>query len=156
MAIITLTSDFGESDHYVGALKGTILSQIPSQIIVDISHQIQHFDLAHGAFVLRSALPHFPKGSIHLIAVDSVANQENGYLAVQLEDHFFLLPDHGMLGLLSQQEPQMVVSLPIPGEKPGVFPSLEVMVSAAIDLANGKSIEALGTPTTEYHKMLGR
>ena len=106
--------------------------------------------------MLRSALPHFPKGSIHLVAVDSVANQDNGYLAVQLEDHFFLLPDHGMLGLLSEQEPQMVVSLPIPGEKPGVFPSLEVMVSAAIDLVNGKSIEDLGTPTTEYHKMLGR
>ena len=61
-----------------------------------------------------------------------------------------------MWGLLSEQEPQMVVALPFPDEKPGAFPSLEVMVPAVIDLANGKPLEDLGTPTATYHKMLGR
>ncbi len=156
MPIITLTSDFGESDHYVGALKGTIFSQLPSQVVVDISHKIQHFDLAHGAFVLRSALPYFPEGSIHLVAVDTVGNRDNAYLVVHLDHHFFLLPDHGMLGLLSDKEPQAVVSLPVPDQSPSAFPALDILVPAAIELANGKSIEDLGQPLSEVRKMVGR
>jgi len=156
MAIITLTSDFGESDHYVGALKGAILSSIPSQILVDISHRIQSFDLAHGAFVLRSAFPAFPPGTIHLVAVDTIGNLDDSHLAVQLEDHFFLLTDHGLLGLISEQEPQIVIELPAPNEKPSAFPALEVLAPAAIELANGKSIKKLGKPTSDYKKMVGR
>lgn len=155
MAIITLTSDFGESDHYVGALKGTILSAIPSQVLVDISHQIQNFDLAHGAFVLRSAFPTFPRGTIHLVAVDTVGNKGNSHLAVQLEGHFFLLADHGLLGLLSEQEPQMVVELPAE-QGSGAFPALEILAPAAIELANGTPVKKLGNPKSEYNKMVGR
>ena len=156
MAIITLTSDFGESDHYVGALKGSILSANPSQVIVDISHYIENFDLAHGAFVLRSAFPAFPKGSIHLVAVDTVGHQGNKHLAVQLEDHFFLLANHGLLGLLGDTEPQMVVELPVPEEASTSFPALEILAPAAVKLASGTPIKKLGNPITEYHKMVGR
>ncbi len=155
MAIITLTSDFGECDHYVGALKGRILSQIPQQAIVDISHQIQHFDLAHGAFVLRSTYPAFPDGTIHLVAVDTVGNQERSHLAIQLENQFFLMANHGMLGLLSDQDPQLVVELPAP-EEPSAFPALEVLAPAAIDIVNGKPLAELGQQKTDYHKMVGR
>jgi len=156
MAIITLTSDFGESDHYVGALKGTILSSIPSQTLVDISHRIQNFDLAHGAFVLKSAFPSFPKGTIHLVAVDTIGNLNNSFLAVQYEDHFFLLTDHGLLGLICEDEPQMVVELKWSKETPSAFPALEVLAPAAIKLANGTSIAKLGKKSTDYKKMVGR
>ena len=155
MAIITLTSDFGESDHYVGALKGTILSHLPSLVIVDISHQIRHFDLAHGAFVLRAAFPSFPPGTIHIAAVDTIGNRGSGHLAVKLQDHYFLLADHGILGLLSEHEPQTVVELPA-GEKSTAFPTLEVLVPAAIELAKGTPIDELGKQTTQYNKMVGR
>ena len=156
MAIITLTSDFGESDHYVGALKGALLSANPTQVIADISHQIASFDLAHGAFVLRSAFPAFPKGSIHLVAVDSAGNQQSRHLAVKLRDHLFLMADHGLLGLISDEEPQMVVELPSDGATSTTFPSLEVLVPAATQLAKGTPIEKLGTPVEDYHKMVGR
>ena len=156
MAIITLTSDFGESDHYVGALKGALLSANPTQVIVDISHQIASFDLAHGAFVLRSAYPTFPDGTIHLVAVDSAGNQQSRHLAVRLKDHLFLMADHGLLGLISDEEPEMVVELPAEGVTSTTFPSLEVLVPAAIQLANGTSLEKLGTPVEAYHKMVGR
>jgi S-adenosylmethionine hydrolase len=156
MAIITLTSDFGESDHYVGALKGTILTADPSQVIVDITHHIQNFDLSHGAFVLKSSYPTFPNGSIHLVAVDTVGNQGNTQLAVQLDDHFFLLNDHGLLGLISDDEPQTVVELPWSQEQPSTFPALEVLAPAAIALAKGTSIKKLGKHRSEYHKMVGR
>ena len=112
--------------------------------------------MAHGAFVLRSAIASFPKGSIHLVAVDTVGHRGNSYLSVLLDGHYFLLPDHGMLGLLSDGDPELVVELPVPQEKPSAFPALDVLVPAAIALANGKSMKELGTPTTEYHKMVGR
>ena len=156
MAIITLTSDFGESDHYVGTLKGSILSTNPSQVIVDISHQIQSFDLAHGAFVIRSSFPAFPKGSIHLVAVDTAGHHGNTQLAVQLDDHFFLMADHGLLGLISEQEPEMVVALPAPETNPSAFPALEILVPAAIELAQGADLKELGTQKTDYLKMVGR
>jgi len=155
MAIITLTSDFGESDHYVGALKGTILSRNPSQVIVDISHQIRHFDLAHGAFVLRSAFRLFPAGTIHIAAVDTAGNHGSGHLAVMMENHYFLLADHGMLGLLSEHEPEMVVELPVK-EKPSAFPALEVLLPAAMELVGGTSVNELGEQITHYKKMVGR
>ena len=156
MAIITLTSDFGASDHYVGALKGAILSKEPLQVLVDISHEIASFDLAHGAFVVSSIIPYYPKGTIHLVAVDTVGNTNNRHLAVQLEDQYFLLADHGMLGLLSQQEPQVVVELPKPETGPSAFPALEILVPAALKLASGVSISKLGTPKQDYLRMVGR
>jgi S-adenosylmethionine hydrolase len=156
MAIITLTSDFGESDHYVGALKGAILSHDPSQVLVDISHQISSFDLAHGAFVVRSILPYYPNGTIHLIAVDTIGNAGNTHLAVQLEDQYFLLADHGMLGLLSNQQPQVVIELPKPEKSPSAFPSLEILAPAATALASGTPISELGARRSEYNKMVGR
>ncbi|GJM30161.1 MAG: hypothetical protein DHS20C17_27960 [Cyclobacteriaceae bacterium] len=156
MAIITLTSDFGASDHYVGALKGAILSQRDSQIIVDISHQINSFDLAHGAFVVKSMVPFYPNGTIHLIAVDTIGNSGNCHLAVELEDQFFLLANHGMLGLLGDQEPRKVIELPAPDKRPSAFPALEVLVPAAVALASGTPIDKLGAPREDYHKMMGR
>lgn len=156
MAIITLTSDFGASDHYIGALKGAILGEAHTQVIVDISHEIASFDLAHGAFVIRSIIPWYPKGTIHLIAVDTVGNTNNTHLAVKLEDHFFLLANHGMLGLLSQQEPQTVIELPKPETGPSAFPALEILVPAALRLASGVSIDKLGIPKPDYLRMVGR
>ena len=70
MAIITLLTDSGESDHYVAAIKARIISLSPDLRIVDISHNIQPSDIAHAAFVIRSVFRDFPKGTVHLIGVD--------------------------------------------------------------------------------------
>jgi S-adenosylmethionine hydrolase len=73
-----------------------------------------------------------------------------------LEDHYFLLTDHGLLGLISEQEPQIVVELPLPDEYPSAFPALEVLAPAAIELANGAPLEKLGKQKSDYKKMVGR
>ena len=72
MAIITLTSDWGTSDYYVAAVKGTILSQIPDATIVDITHEIEPFNLPQVGFTLRNCFRCFPPGTIHIIAVDTI------------------------------------------------------------------------------------
>ena len=156
MALITLTSDFGESDHYVGAVKASILGINHQQPIVDITHNIQNFDLAHGAFVIRASFRSFPPGTVHLVAVDSVGNQGDKQLAVQLDDHYFLLTDNGLLGLISDSEPQTVVELNSEQDKPSAFPARDILGPAAAKLANDTAIEELGPTIEDYKRMLGR
>ena len=70
MSIITLTTDYGNKDHYVGALKGKILSQNKELILVDISHQVDPFNISEATYLLQSAYASFPKGTVHIIGVD--------------------------------------------------------------------------------------
>ncbi len=156
MALITLTTDFGESDHYVGTLKAEILSKNPQQVIVDISHRIKSCDLAHGAFVVKSAMPAFPAGTVHVVAVDSIGNQGDAQLAVELEEHFILLTDNGLLGLISDEEPKRVVVLPREEVNPSPFPTRDILAPAALELAQGRDLAELGSLVENYHRVLGR
>ncbi|MGI9545159.1 MAG: SAM hydrolase/SAM-dependent halogenase family protein [Cyclobacteriaceae bacterium] len=156
MAIITLTTDFGESDHYVGAVKGKIASLNPGIQVVDITHEIEHFDLAHGSFVLRSVFREFPAGTVHLVAVDSIGPAETKFIAVKLEDHFFVCPDNGLLGLVSDKEADLVIELHDPNKQKSAFPARDIFTPAAVHLASGKDIHDLGKPLPEIKKMLGR
>jgi S-adenosylmethionine hydrolase len=103
MAVITLLTDFGTDDEYVGQVKGVILSLCPAVTIVDITHQIDSQDITQAAFAIRCAYHYFPKGTVHLIVVDPGVGTERGLLALKLKDHFFIAPDNGVLTLLLNQ-----------------------------------------------------
>ena len=90
MAIITLTTDMGVRDFYVGAMKGAILSNFPEVNIVDASHQIQPFYLTEAAFVVKNAYKEFPKGTVHLISVNPQLKGDTRYLATRMDLHYFL------------------------------------------------------------------
>ena len=87
MAIITFMSDFGMSDHYVSAVKAKILSINPGLRIIDISHDVDTFNIAHAAHIIKSIFRDFPKGTIHLISVNDHGEKNNRYLASKIEDH---------------------------------------------------------------------
>src|SRR5688572_20171596 len=108
MAIVTLLTDSGESDHYIAAIKARILSIDPDIRIVDISHQIGVFDIGHGAFVLRSVFRDFPKGTVHLVGVDAAGNRTDAFVILQLEGHFFVGADNGLFSLISEQAPERI------------------------------------------------
>jgi len=74
MAIITLTTDFGEKDHFIGATKGAIYSELPTAKIVDISHLVSPFNVPEAAYIIQNAYRSFPKGTIHVICIDSELN----------------------------------------------------------------------------------
>lgn len=142
---ITLTTDFGTQDYYAGALKGAVLKQCPSAIVVDISHDIKPFDIVQAAFAVRHAYPEFPEGSIHLIGVNCVYASDFRFVAVRQNGHFFLAPDNGLLTLLFEQpaEPDIrAISLP----EAGHFPAKAAFAVAAGHLAAGGSFETLGSP----------
>ena len=95
--IITLLTDFGERDGFIGTMKGVILSINPKATIVDISHEIPAQDIEAGAFVLNNSYRYFPPGTIHVAVVDPGVGSNRKILAVQSDDYFFIAPDNQVL-----------------------------------------------------------
>ena len=156
MAIVTLLTDNGETDHYVAAIKAKILGINPGLTLIDISHKIQACDIAHGAFALNSVFRDFPKGTVHLVAVDSTGNAETAAIGLQLEDHFFVGADNGLFGLISDKPHQQLVDLNSISPVSTSFPEKDIFASAAAKLASGVAITTLGKPMTSFKKMIGR
>lgn len=156
MAIVTLLTDSGESDHYVAAIKARIISINPGIRIEDISHKIKPSDIAHAAFVLRAVFRDFPKGTIHLVGVDSTGNRGDAFIAVQLEDHFFVGCDNGLFGLISEKPHQQLVELNAIKTVSTTFPERDVFAPTAVKLASGVSITNLGIPMSTFKKMIDR
>src|SRR5882672_1416250 len=100
MPIITLTTDFGEADHYVASMKGVILQHVPNIQIVDVTHTINQHDVVHGAFVLRQIIEHFPVGTIHIAVVDPGVGTARRLLAAKYEGQTVLAPDNGLVSLV--------------------------------------------------------
>lgn len=156
MAIITLLTDSGESDHYVAAIKARIISHNPGLRIVDISHKIQPNDLAHAAFVLRSVFRDFPKGTVHLTGVNSTSTPDGqGAIILQLEEHFFVGADNGIFGLISDKPHQHLVGIPFI-RSGTTFPERDIFAPAAARLASGVSITELGKPLPSFKRMTDR
>lgn len=152
MALITFLSDYGHSDHYSAAVKARILCENSALQIVDISHHIEPYNIAHGSFVLNAVFRDFPVGSVHLICLHSDTNLREPYLALKLEGHYFLGQDNGFFGLISDQEPEAIIQLD--AAELTTFPGKELLAPAATALAQGSPIEELGTELSSYKRML--
>ncbi|MBW2603729.1 MAG: SAM-dependent chlorinase/fluorinase [Deltaproteobacteria bacterium] len=100
MSIITLLTDFGTKDAYVGIMKGVILSINPSAVVVDVCHYIDPQDWVEAAYLIKSSYRYFPKGTVHIIVVDPGVGGDRSIVAVELSGHIFLAPDNGVLTLL--------------------------------------------------------
>lgn len=156
MAIVTLLTDSGESDHYVAAIKAKILTVNPGLKIVDISHQVRPSDLAHAAYILRAVFRDFPKGTVHLVGVDSAGQRDDAALVLQLEDHYFVGTDNGLFGLISDKPHQFLVELNTIQPIQSTFAEKDIFAPAAAKLASGVSIADIGRPLGTYKKMIDR
>ena len=103
-AIITLTTDFGLRDPYVAEMKAVILGICPNATIVDVSHEIEKFNVRMGAFILASAAPYFPKGTIHVAVVDPGVGTKRKPILVHTEQSFYIGPDNGILALAAKKQ----------------------------------------------------
>ncbi|MEM2465743.1 MAG: SAM-dependent chlorinase/fluorinase [Candidatus Bathyarchaeia archaeon] len=101
---ITLTTDFGLADPYVAEIKAVILSINPCVQIIDISHQIEKFNIRMGAYVLASAASYFPKGTIHVAVVDPGVGTKRKPILIETEGGFFIGPDNGVLTLAAEKQ----------------------------------------------------
>ena len=145
MSIITLTTDYGLKDHFVGGLKGKILSEFSEAKIIDISHDIDPFNTVEASYIIGSAYKNFPKGTVHLIGVDSELNKENQHIALEWNGHFFICADNGILSMLTQKMvPQKIVVINIHDRLQVEATDLDVFVKVACHLAKGGLLNVIG------------
>ncbi|MGF1584185.1 MAG: S-adenosyl-l-methionine hydroxide adenosyltransferase family protein [Bacteroidales bacterium] len=155
MPIVTLTTDWIQDDYYAGAIKGKLIASCPDINIVDISHKIPAFNTTKAAFILKNSFHHFPKGTIHMIFVNSEPSEDAPVLAINYEGHFFIGNDNGIFGLLFRDKPAAIVELTAPDVR-NSFDSLEIFIDAACYIANNGDIGGLGTERENYKKSIPR
>lgn len=154
MSIITLTTDYGLKDHFVGSLKGKILSEYPEVTIIDISHDIDPFNTAEASYVIGAAYLSFPKGTVHLIGVDIERNKENQHIVMQWNDHFFICADNGILSMLTQKiVPQKIVVINIHDRFPSEFTDLDIFIKVASHISKGGLLNVIGKEITEIKQI---
>ncbi|MGB2604196.1 MAG: SAM-dependent chlorinase/fluorinase [Candidatus Sulfotelmatobacter sp.] len=107
--IITLTTDFGNNDHFVGAMKGVILDIVPEAQIVDICHAVQAFDVLDGALTISQAYAYFPNRTVHIVVVDPGVGTARRPIVASCDKYHFVAPDNGVLSLVYAREPRMHV-----------------------------------------------
>jgi len=141
--IITITTDFGSRDGYLGAMKGAILQTNASLHLVDISHDIPAQDIAHAGHVLAISVPHFPAGTVHLAVIDPSVGTQRGVLLAEIDGQFLVAPDNGLVTELLQGAQESVcrhvpASLWPQGSVSATFHGRDVFAPLAALLASGR------------------
>ncbi len=147
--IVTLLTDFGTTDSYVGELKGMLLSLAPEAVLVDVSHDIAPGDVAAASFVLGRAWRTFPAGTVHLAVVDPGVGTRRRALAADIAGHRFVAPDNGLLSDVFAAAHADIVSLPVPDTASPTFHGRDVFAPAAARLARGAALAELGAPVSD-------
>lgn len=160
MALITLTSDFGEGSPYVAAMKARLLAGCPGATLVDISHSIRAFDVFAAAFVLWAGTRHFQPGAVHLAVVDPGVGSSRRGVAFTLGGSWYVGPDNGLFGLVLAEAPDEETPIGVElARPPGASPTFEgrdVFAPAAAVIAAGDHPEALGPSLSERLMRLPR
>jgi S-adenosylmethionine hydrolase len=150
MSIITLTTDFGNKDYFVGALKGKIVSELKEATIIDISHAIDLFNTLEASYCIEAAYSSFPKGTIHIIGVDSERVGDVQHIAMEWDDHFFICADNGILnGLLQKKVAQKIVAINIHERLQSNASDMDVFVAVAAHIARGGLLNVIGKEINE-------
>lgn len=158
-SIITLTTDFGTKDGYVGAVKGVIKRINPRAEIVDITHELEPFDVLSAAFSLKTSSIYFPEGTVHLAVVDPGVGSERQPLLVKTEDFFFVGPDNGIFSFVyDSQRITNIVNLSnrehFLADVSGTFHARDVFAPVAAYVTLGVDINEFGTPARECFRLL--
>jgi S-adenosylmethionine hydrolase len=143
--IITLTTDFGTADGYVGELKGVLLSSVPDAELIDITHDIPSQDVERARLIVARIWRRFPAGSIHLVVVDPGVGSTRAALAVACDGRFLVGADNGVLSPALLAPGARVVELRVPAGASATFHGRDVFAPAAAAIARGQPIDALGT-----------
>ena len=169
MAIITLTTDMGTKDHYVAVVKGAIMVQEPSAVVVDITHEIRPFHTSEAAYVVRNAYSAFPPGTIHIVGVNPEADRFTAHVVAQHNGHYFIGADNGIFPLVFEGMPEEAYEITMKlDDDHAAFPTRTVFVKAACHLARGGRPETIGRkmgalkelfnikPTVDERTIVGR
>src|ERR1044071_10245 len=159
MAIITLTTDFGETDTYAGVMKGVILGIAPDASIVDLTHGITSQDIVGAALALESALDYFPDGTIHVAVVDPGVGSDRKAIAIQTENFFLVGPDNGLFSLALDRHPHLQ-AIHLTNSQfhlksvSATFHGRDIFAPVAAQIARGAPLLDLGAPIEDLTKLV--
>lgn len=152
MPLLTLTSDIGQQDYLIGAVKGQLLQINPSFSIVDITHNLSPFNYPQSAYVCRNAIKNFPAGTFHLILVNLFDEKPEHLLMAEHHGHFIGCADNGLLTMILEEVPQKTVALALDTqEHKNTIYCASVLARAFQELHAGKKIEAIGDAGVSIH-----
>jgi|GEM_PF-9011 len=155
---LTLLTDFGLKDHFVGVMKGVIAEIAPQTRVIDISHQVDPQNVQAGARMLAEAIPYFTPGTVHVAIVDPGVGTARRAIAARIDDHFFVAPDNGLLTLLIEKagaegKPVEIVNLDQPQywlpEPSRSFHGRDIFAPVGAHLVNGVPLAKLGSPISD-------
>ena len=149
MRCITLLTDFGTADGYVGELKGVLLAAAPSAQVVDITHDVTAHDVELGRLAVARYWRRFPEGTVHIAVVDPGVGSERAALAVASDGRFLVGPDNGVLSPALLLPGARAVRLPVPRNASPTFHGRDVFAPAAASLANGVPFDSIGEPVSD-------
>ena len=153
--IITLTTDFGVNDHFVGAMKGVILEIAPEAQIVDVTHAVQPFDILDGALTIAQAYSYFPSETVHMVIIDPGVGTARRPVILTADKHIFVAPDNGVLSLIYEREERISVRH-ITAEhyfrepRSNTFHGRDIFAPVAANLAKGLGADRFGDEITDY------
>jgi S-adenosylmethionine hydrolase len=156
MGVITICSDWNGRDYYLAALKGRLLSLCEDAQIVDLSHNIESYNISQAAFIVKNAYHYYPKGSIHIIAVNSEVSSENAHVVVYNKGHYFIGADNGMFNLMFRDKPEEIIQIKASNKDASLlnFPEIDVFAPAAAHLCNKGKLSKLGKKVDSLYNMV--
>lgn len=154
-SIITLTTDFGLNDHFVGAMKGVMLETAPDAQIIDISHAVQPFDILDGALTISQAYSYFPSGTVHVVIVDPGVGTARRPIVLTGDRHLFVAPDNGVLSMVYDREERLSVRHVTADHyflqpRSNTFHARDIFSPVAAYLAKGVDPDRFGEEITDY------
>ena len=154
MPVITLTTGWTD-DFYVAAMKGILLSAIPSLQVVDMSHRAPAFNsgISYAAYMVKQSYAYFPKGTVHIISIASEHSDSAPFVAISHDGYYFVGTDNGIFGLILDEMPDAMVRIEkFNDDASPNYPAISVFAPAAVHLAGGGSITDLGKTYKEYQR----
>ena len=151
MPVVTLTTDFGLDDNYVAILKGAMLSENPGLQMVDITHNVAHYDIVQGAFLLKNTYHYFPENTIHLVSINNYSGNL-AFIAFQHDGYYFVGPDNGIFSLVFSKLTSPAYRLAYDAGDP--FPLKDVFTHAVSHLCSNKPMHEIGLPAGETERRI--
>jgi S-adenosylmethionine hydrolase len=152
MPLLTLTSDIGQQDFLIGAVKGQLLQTNQAFSLIDITHSLSPFNYPQSAYVCRNAIKNFPSGTFHLILVNLFDEKPEHMLIAEHNDHFIGCADNGLLTMILEEVPQKTVALALDkNQQKNTLYCASVFAKAFNELHNGKKIEDIGDAGVSIH-----
>ncbi len=151
MPLLTLTSDIGNQDYIVGAIKAQLLKVNPDFRLIDISHNISPFNYPQAAYVCRNSIRSFPAYTYHLILVNLFESKPEQLLLAFHNEQYFLIADNGLLTMILEEKPELIIGIPLDKTiTKSTLYFVEVMANIINKLAGGESIKNIGVSDVEY------